>query len=219
MNSICEIEVIGDHMAEELLARGAEAKVYAAELLGRSAVIKRREAKVYRVKELDENLRRVRTKNEARAMSRASEAGVAVPQVFYVSDYDITMERLDGVLLREKKIDASRYSDVGELLAALHTVNIAHGDFTPANIMVCKDGFVVIDFGLSAFSKDLEEKAIDLFLMEKSIAKDEYGKFLKGYRKYADWKAVIDHVEEIRKRGRYWERGEVEEEDTYDEEE
>jgi Kae1-associated kinase Bud32 len=213
MNLIYEIEVIGDHMAEELLARGAEAKVYAAELLGRSAVIKRREAKAYRVKELDENLRRARTKNEARAMSRASEAGVAVPQVFYVSDYDITMERLDGVLLREKKVDASKYSDVGELLAALHTVNIAHGDFTPANIIVCKGGFAVIDFGLSVFSRDLEEKAIDLFLMEKSIAKEEYGQFLKGYRKYADWKAVIDHVDEIRKRGRYWERGEESEDE------
>jgi len=199
----------------KLLARGAEAKVYDAELLGRAAIVKRREAKKYRVKELDESLRRSRTKSEARIMLRAAESGVAVPTVFYVNDYDVWMEKVYGALLQEKKIAAKEYVKIGSILADLHNAGIAHGDFTPANIIVRGRGdFAVIDFGLSTISKELEERAIDIFLMEKSIGKDEYTHFVEGYKRCKDWKEVLAHMEKIRKRGRYWERGE---EDTDDE--
>lgn len=208
-------------MADNLLARGAEAKVYSAELLDRKVVIKHREPKKYRVGELDEALRKSRTKNEARIMLRAAEAEVRVPAVLYVSDYEVIMEHLDGALLREKEIPTEQYSEIGSILARLHDAGIAHGDFTPANIIVKEDGdrFAVIDFGLSVFSKDLEEQAIDVFLMEKAIGKQEYECFIEGYKAFGRWEAVLGRVEEIRRRGRYWERGEKEEEGGVEEEE
>lgn len=204
---------------ESLLARGAEARVYETELMGRRTAVKRREAKKYRIGGLDATLRKARTKNEARAMLRAAETGISVPAVYHVGEYEIWMEMLEGTLLREKPVSAEDYFEIGSILAQLHGAGITHGDFTPANIIVQNGGFAVIDFGLSVFSRDLEEQAIDVFLMQKAIGEQEYEHFIRGYKAFDRWKAVLGRVEEIRRRGRYWERGEKEEEENTDNEE
>ncbi|HDN68267.1 MAG TPA: Kae1-associated serine/threonine protein kinase, partial [Methanomicrobia archaeon] len=64
-------------------------------------VCKRRVAKRYRVKEIDERLRRERTKSEAKIISEARRRGVPTPIIFDISDYEIVMERVEGVLARE----------------------------------------------------------------------------------------------------------------------
>lgn len=185
-----------------LVKRGAEAKVYLSKLFGKDILVKRREKKEYRINELDESLRRGRTRNETRIMLRASEAGVPVPKVFYVDDFDIWMELLPGDLLREKKVGRDTYSRVGRMLADLHLAGITHGDFTPANVMVGKGGIWFIDFGLSSFTSDTEEQAIDLLLMQKSIGL-VFDAFLEGYKKNPNWKNVLERAAEIMKRGRY----------------
>ncbi|MFH8120302.1 MAG: serine/threonine protein kinase, partial [Candidatus Aenigmatarchaeota archaeon] len=63
-----------------------------------------------------------------------------------------------------------------------------------------------IDFGLSSFSEDIEDKAVDFLLMKKSIKKDEFEEFFKGYKSYGLWEKVIERAKEIERRGRYFER-------------
>jgi Kae1-associated kinase Bud32 len=187
------------------IARGAEARIFLASLFGEKVLIKFRDEKRYRIKELDETLRKKRTKNEARIILKASEK-VMVPKIFCVSGPEIYMEFLRGKLLRDIKNKKKYLKKVGEILTSLHGMDICHGDFTPANIIVGRDIYdiYVIDFGLAIFSKDIEDKAVDVLLMKKSLNKDEYNEFLKGYN--YEKEKILERVKEIEKRGRYFVR-------------
>lgn len=59
---------------------------------------------------------------------------------------------------------------IGESLAALHGHNVVHGDLTTSNLLVTKDGTVwMIDFGLSATSLSVDDKAVDLYVLERAF--------------------------------------------------
>jgi Kae1-associated kinase Bud32 len=189
----------------KFINRGAEAKIYADKLFGKPSIIKRREAKKYRVKELDEKLRKTRTMTEARILLRAR-SSVPVPRVFNVGKFDIWMEFLKGKLLRDTKAPGKKvYRQVGQMLAALHKLQIAHGDFTPANIIVSGDNLWVIDFGLASISPDVEEYAIDLLLIKKAVG-PHFKDVLGGYTAFGQWKPVVERMKEIAARARYAER-------------
>lgn len=192
----------------KLLAWGAEAELYEADFLGEKAVVKRRVEKKYRVKELDEKLRRTRTRTEARILSEAKKTGARVPAVMGVEEYEITMEFIEGKLLRddlEDKNISRTLSTIGSYLALLHDANITHGDFTPANVIVNRSNATIIDFGLGGFSREAEEKAVDLLLMKKALDdKKKYAKFIQAYeKKTKNAEATLKQLEEIEKRGRY----------------
>ena len=76
--------------------RGAEAMVRKTLLLGKDVVVKERIKKTYRIKEIDEKLRRERTRAEARLLHKAKLAGVDCPTVFEVEEFAITMNFVDG---------------------------------------------------------------------------------------------------------------------------
>jgi Kae1-associated kinase Bud32 len=164
-------------------------------------LVKCRDEKKYREKKLDESLRKKRTKSEARLLLKASEQ-VKVPRIFCVSGFEIYMEFLGGELLRDLKRKMPFLKEVGGALASLHRMDICHGDFTPANIMVCGNEVYIIDFGLATFSKDIEDKAVDVLLMKKSLTEEEFDEFLKGYD--YEPKKILERVKEIEKRGRYY---------------
>ena len=90
------------------------------------------------------------------------------------------------------------------MLGRLHDSGIAHGDYTPANIIVGKDGPHVIDFGLSELTYSVEEDALDVLLMKRSIAKTSYLGFIEGYRR-SNPKAVevLKRLVVVERRGRY----------------
>ncbi|MBI5159089.1 Kae1-associated serine/threonine protein kinase [Candidatus Micrarchaeota archaeon] len=187
---------------------GAEAELYGTDFLGERAVVKKRVEKKYRVKELDEKLRRTRTRTEARILGEAKKTGARVPTVLGVEEFDITMEFIKGKLLRdelENKNISRTLKTVGEYLALLHDANIVHGDFTPANVIVDGNKATIIDFGLGGFSRETEEKAVDLLLMKKALAdKKKYAKFIQAYEKKAkNAEATLKQLEEIEQRGRY----------------
>ena len=69
--------------------KGAEALLKKIRVLGFAAVEKFRLRKEYRAAELDEKIRRERTRREARLLSRAKAAGVICPVVYEVSDFAI----------------------------------------------------------------------------------------------------------------------------------
>ncbi|HIP17044.1 MAG TPA: Kae1-associated serine/threonine protein kinase, partial [Methanothermococcus okinawensis] len=69
----------------------------------------------------------------------------------------------------------------------------------------------IIDFGLGKFSNALEDKAVDLIVLKKSILSTHYKDFervwtniLEGYKIYKEWKTVVDYMDQVEKRGRYF---------------
>jgi N6-L-threonylcarbamoyladenine synthase/protein kinase Bud32 len=195
-----------------LLAKGAEADVFAGELLGMPVVFKVRKPKAYRISEIDRPLREMRTKKEARLLHQAKSAGALCPAVLRVGEFEIAMERLDGKLMREEKNEgklAGIAGKAGKLLAQIHEAKITHGDFTPANILVDGSRIAVIDFGLGEFGSDDEERATDILLMKKSVPKSAYARFLSAYQKARgpSSKLTLERLDEIELRGRYVARG------------
>ncbi|MGC8586486.1 MAG: KEOPS complex kinase/ATPase Bud32 [Candidatus Micrarchaeia archaeon] len=192
------------------ISEGAEAILYSSELLGRACVIKFRRRKIYRIREIDESIREKRTKTEARILSTANSIGVNVPKLLMVGRFAIYMTMLDGELLSDvlRKNANSKIEkileDAGKALAKLHNANIVHGDYTPANIMVCKGKAYIIDFGLSLVESAAEEKALDLLLMKRSLKRRQYLIFEKAYSKLSDnFNIIKERLESIERRGRY----------------
>ncbi len=188
-----------------IIGIGAEARLYLINLFGADLIVKERLPKKYRAKALDLRIRKERTKNEARIMFRVSKAGIRCPRIVALGRYSIYMERLEGVLLKDKEISNKEISESGRILGSMHSLDIIHGDFTPANLIVDKSGSVyVIDFGLAAMTKSEEEKAVDLLLMKRYLKKDLYRLFEDAYSKtYNNSERILRRLEEVEKRGRY----------------
>ncbi|MFH1785678.1 MAG: KEOPS complex kinase/ATPase Bud32 [Candidatus Micrarchaeota archaeon] len=184
--------------------RGAEAKVSRIKIIEKEAVLKSRIPKNYRVRELDRKLRIERTRSEAKLLNKAKLAGVNCPTVLEVNEFEITMSFVEGARPKMNKEEAV---EAGVILARLHQADIIHGDYTPANL-IKKGGskgtvgsFYVIDFGLGFVSGDVEDKAVDVFTMLKTIK--EKDAFLEGYTNYSNAKEVLVRVKNIEKRVRY----------------
>ncbi|KAJ3087307.1 TP53 regulating kinase, partial [Physocladia obscura] len=61
---------------------------------------------------------------------------------------------------------------IGEGLGKLHNADIIHGDLTTSNLMLRAESLslVFIDFGLSFVSSLAEDKAVDLYVLERALA-------------------------------------------------
>lgn len=179
--------------------RGAEAILKKAKMLGRSILVKERIPKKYRMGELDGKLRRERTRQEARLLHRAKIAGVKCPVVLFVGEFSIWMTRIRG---KRPKMSEEECEESGKILAKLHEASVIHGDFTPANLLEDNGGIFVIDFGLGFFSSDIEDKAIDVLTMLKSIKNAKA--FLSGYGKISkEYGKIMERMEEVKRRARY----------------
>ncbi|MCD6367732.1 MAG: Kae1-associated serine/threonine protein kinase [Candidatus Aenigmarchaeota archaeon] len=200
----------------KLVGRGAEAILY----VENGVLVKERISKGYRIKELDEKLRSRRTKLESRIMIRARRYGVNVPKVMKTEDYKIFMEFIEGKRLKEffnettsenrKKIA----KEVGRMIGLLHSSGIIHGDLTTSN-MILRDGeLYFIDFGLAFHSTSVEDRAVDLHLLEQAYLSTHHEYFeelwsstIIGYKEtFENWGKVLSRLEEIKKRGRYSKR-------------
>ncbi|KAF5100571.1 hypothetical protein D0Z00_001190 [Geotrichum galactomycetum] len=106
---------------------------------------------------------------------------------------------------------------VGEEVGKLHTHEVVHGDLTTSNIILRDDGKslvpVLIDFGLGSQSTLAEDKAVDLYVLERAVNSthpvhsDTYNQWLlEGYQAaYKDknkLKDVMRKLEDVRMRGR-----------------
>ncbi len=188
------------------IGEGAEATIYLETAYGREIVIKSRKPKGYRIKELDGRIRRQRTRKEAKLMKRAADSGISVPRVMAVGQTVILMEKIEGKLLNDTKITKSQARAIGEILAKLHNSGIAHGDFTPANIMYGRKKIYLMDFGLSEYTESNEEKALDILLMKRRLPGSTYPAFIKSYSTAKSSKQILVRLAEIEERGRYQSR-------------
>lgn len=61
---------------------------------------------------------------------------------------------------------------LGDIIALMHSHDIVHGDLTTSNFMLNefdKNRVVAIDFGLSTQSNLAEDKAVDLYVLERAF--------------------------------------------------
>ena len=188
-----------------VIASGAEAVIN----LEENTIIKTRIEKRYRLKEIDENIRRERTRTEARLISEARRCGVPTPIIKDVSDFEIRMEYIDGIAL--KNIITPDLSELtGELIGRLHSCGIVHGDLTTSNLLFRNGKLFLIDFGLASLDKSVEARGVDVHVffqtLESTHENDEelIAAFKKGYsRTFENAEKIIERVEEIEARGRY----------------
>lgn len=176
-------------------------------------VYKRRIEKRYRVREIDERIRRERTRSEAKIISEARRKGVPTPIILDVHDYELVMERIEGDLVREVINDAIS-KRIGEFVGILHKNSIIHGDLTTSNIILGKDNILyLIDFGLSFVESNIEAKGVDVHVFLQSLcgthdAHEQLKEaFINGYLStFPNAVQVLRRVTEIEQRGRYIER-------------
>jgi len=176
---------------EREIFRGAEAIVYIGNLWGLKVVVKYRTPKRYRNPELDVSLRRKRIKRECKAMIEARKAGLHVPFILDVYDFQITTEFIPGTKLHTYLMEGGSTSileDVGKYVGKLHNAGLTHGDLTVHNIIISDGKPYFIDFGLSEFTYDPEDFATDLFVLRCSLRASIgmeglklFNLFLKGY--------------------------------------
>jgi TP53 regulating kinase-like protein len=177
----------------ELISQGAEARMYRIPnyAVGESAIVKERFTKQYRHPILDKKLTKQRVIQEARCIVRARKVGVDTPFLYSIAiaQNSILMEEIQGRMVKEilyafererrqqnlPKSTPHNQGDlmkrIGQSIAMLHLSDIIHGDLTTSNLMVRNgtSSVVVIDFGLSYISNDVEDKAVDLYVLERAF--------------------------------------------------
>ena len=191
-------------MAEEI-GRGAEAVI----TRDGDRVTKWRRPKGYRLKPLDDRIRRERTVMESRMISEARRCGVSTPIIFDVDNFSLTMEHIDGIRLKEV-IDPGLSEKAGELVGRLHACGIVHGDLTTSNMILKDEKIYLIDFGLAFHDQGIEAQGVDVHVFFQTVKSthdrpDELiSAFGRGYaRTYARAEEVLKRVGEIEARGRY----------------
>lgn len=205
----------------EFMAMGAEACIFKAKYMGMECVVKWRQPKPYMPHSLDAEFRRQRTEMEAKALWKALSIGIRVPIPLYVSldNALIVMSFVRGLALRDleeslKDSELCGFCErVGEYVAKLHSVGLAHGDLSTSNILISPPHVYLIDFGLVVSTKKVEDKAIDIHIFFRGVESAHHRReglmkrcFIEGYSKVAggeETARLLKLVEDIRKRGRY----------------
>ncbi|MCK5283881.1 MAG: Kae1-associated serine/threonine protein kinase [Nanoarchaeota archaeon] len=193
----------------ELIAQGAEAKLYRND----NSIIKERIRKSYRIEEIDDKLRRSRTRREAKILEKLAAIDFPAPRLIENDKKErLVMEFIDGDKVRdilEKKDYISLSKEIGKKIAILHNHGILHGDLTTSNMILDKEVFF-IDFGLGFFSKRLEDKAVDLHLFRQALESKHhkvwekcFDAFIKEYEKHAEeGDKTLIRLKEVEGRGR-----------------
>ena len=196
---------------KKLIAQGAESKLF---LVG-NRILKNRFKKNYRIKEIDDKLRKFRTKREAKVLQRLEEINFPSPKLIKTDEREnLEIGHIKGKLLKdvlEKEDYAKLSKEIGEKVAILHNNNIIHGDLTTSNMISKNNKIFFIDFGLSFFSHKMEDKAVDLHLLKEALESKHYRIWekcykaaLEGYAKRAeDSKEILRRIKIVESRGRY----------------
>ena len=199
-------------MNKKILSTGAEATIYKKD----NFIIKKRIKKYYRIKEIDEKIRKLRTRREAKIMKRVSTI-INIPKIFKSNENskEIKMEFIEGKKLSlyldkfNPKEQKNISKKIGETITKMHNANIIHGDLTTSNMILKEDKIFFIDFGLGFHSAKIEDRAVDLYLLKQAFVAKHFENFkiifreiLKNY-KPNNRKKILTQLEKVEKRRRY----------------
>ncbi|MFW5847180.1 MAG: KEOPS complex kinase/ATPase Bud32 [Nanoarchaeota archaeon] len=209
---------------KKIIQQGAEAIIS----LDKDKILKNRIKKSYRIPVLDEKIRKLRTRNEAKLMKIAL-TKIPVPKIINENEKTgkILMEYikgkrlsnfLDKFSLNEQKSIAR---NIGKKMFLLHELGIAHGDLTTSNLIYVslknkkpKKDFKIylIDFGLAFRTTKYEDKAVDFHLLKQALEAKHFKNFdilfkkvLEGYslKNKTESEKVFQQLKKVEKRGRY----------------
>ncbi|EGE42345.1 protein kinase [Streptomyces sp. SID4928] len=157
----------GRYRLGDVLGRGGMGKVWRAhdEVLHRTVAVKELTAGLY-VAEADRLVLHARTQKEARAAARITHPGVVT--VHDVIEYDnrpwIVMQYVDGPSLADSAKESGEVAPreaariglhVLSALRAAHAAGVLHRDVKPGNVLLARDGQVLLtDFGIAAIEGD-----------------------------------------------------------------
>lgn len=225
---------VGDNY--ELISQGAEAKLWkipAGSLFDVPCIAKERFSKAYRHPTLDEKLTKQRCRAESRILTKCTEKGIAVPTVLRTDAPVLYLEYIDAPTVREYletdllvELNGATTSSsspqhekllqlatkFGQMVAELHNLGIVHGDLTTSNAMIrlpeCT--LIAIDFGLAKNTSSMEERAVDLYVLERALSSthpklpnDFWVNLLNSYKAVADKAdATLSRLEQVQIRGR-----------------
>jgi TP53 regulating kinase-like protein len=186
--------------------------------------------KNYRHEKIDETLRKLRTRKEAKILTKLSEFKIS-PKIYKVDEFskEIIMDYLEGERLSETldsysiKKQKEIAKEIGKNISILHSLNIIHGDLTTSNMILSNDFknnsrkekeiVYFIDFGLSFESRKVEDMAVDLRLLKQAICAKHFKTgellfktILDEYllnSKNKNSKKVILQIKNVENRGRY----------------
>jgi len=172
-------------------------------------LIKDRVKKDYRISQIDEKLRKSRTKMEYNLLKKALAYGVYVPKVKDLTEFSFKMDYLKGELIRDylpKCPDRKAlFGLIGKQINLMHENNIVHGDLTTSNMILLNNNIYFIDFSLGGLTGKLEDKAVDLHLIKQaliakhnSVWKECYEEIIKNYKN----EEVLNKLKSVEKRGR-----------------
>jgi TP53 regulating kinase and related kinases len=199
-------------MTQKIIQQGAEALI----IKEKDYILKDRIKKNYRIKEIDEKLRKQRTKKEANLLLKASQL-INSPTPLKVEKMQIKMPLIKGKKLSEifdslKKEEQKKIClEIGKALAKLHDNDIIHGDLTTSNIILDGENKLwFIDFGLGFISSRIEDKAVDIHLIKQAFEAKHFRNWeqdtrniLEGYKHSKNFEKTITQLKKVESRGRY----------------
>jgi len=195
------------------LSRGAEAIIYKDK-----DIIKERVPKSYRLREIDEKLRRFRTRREGKVLNKLQNIGFPAPVLVDTDEKSvIEMDFINGTKIRDafsQKNFKKLAAEIGKKIALMHNAGIIHGDLTTSNMILAEEIYF-IDFGLSFFSNKVEDKAVDLHLLKQALESRHYKIWescfksaLSAYKKEAKGSDdILKRLAKVEMRGRYKKKG------------
>lgn len=194
--------------AKKVLAIGAEAVLTLHKNKGVTQVLKKRTRKKYRIEEIDSRLRNARTRREVKVLDKLNGLGFT-PKVLFSDDKEIIeIEYLPGKKLADclEQTDCVAIGkEIGKRIKQIHDAGIIHGDLTTSNFILAKSGVYFIDFGLSFFSQKIEDKAVDLHVLEEALESKHHTISRKVFaavkEAYGD-SLVLQRLQEVELRGR-----------------
>lgn len=220
-----------------LVTQGAEARLYRTTYLQPdvACALKFRPPKPWRHPTLDQRLTKHRILAEVRILAKCRRDGVRVPAVYAVDESAgwLMLEWIHGTPLRASINDwlgraaaddgalKALMRRVGAAVGRMHSVGVVHGDLTTSNMMLSPpidhagrthplDGdIVIIDLGLASGSVQDEDRAVDLYVLERAFgsthprAESFFGEVLDSYRQsFKQAPIALKRLEDVRMRGR-----------------
>ncbi|GEQ71503.1 hypothetical protein JCM33374_g5187 [Metschnikowia sp. JCM 33374] len=239
---LAQVQSAVPHIPMTVISQGAEALVLSStshpylDTKGRF-IVKFRPRKPYRHPKIDALITKSRTVGEAKFMSKLNKLGVPAPNlisldaingviwmnsigdiladgtVSSLKNYLWFLEKNSGDCLSTEAEDFCK--STGSVIGKLHVNDMIHGDLTTSNIILQGKDSYLIDFGLSSYSNLPEDKAVDLYVLERAVLSthsdyaEKYNAWLlEGYAaafpksSKSKLKDTIKKLEDVRLRGR-----------------
>lgn len=154
-------------------------------------------------------------RQEAKIIEDLSKKGMKVPKLIRVEreQHRILMSYVEGEKMKDylnrpdlakEQVEAALKS-MGNLVKEVHARGVIHGDLTTSN-MIMQNGkdIFLIDFGLSYIKSTVEDRAVDLYVLErafKSTHPQLEAQFDIILLQYEDI-AVVQRLDVVKQRGR-----------------